>query len=280
MTGALLAIASSVVWGSADFGGGLFSKRLAPLRVVASSQIGALLVMSVVFAGQLLLGEGPSGTLWLWGIAAGVANALALTCLYAGLSVGTMGVVSPIASLGAVLPVTLGLLTGDSMTVVVGLGLLLALGGAVLAAGPEFSGAVSRLPVLLALCAAGGFGMSLYCVHRAADGGVVATLWLMRLVSVADLGLIWRLAPRLAAGNSPRRRDLPALFLVGCGDLSATALFGLASQHAEVSLASVLASLYPVATLLLARFVLHERMRPVQGMGVAVALLGVVLVVA
>ncbi|WP_246336212.1 DMT family transporter [Flexivirga oryzae] len=277
--GALLALASSVVWGSADFGGGLFSKRLAPVRVVAASQVGSLLVMSVVFAGQLLTSGGPHGVTWLWGMGSGVANAAALTCLYAGLSVGTMGVVSPIASLGAVVPVVIGLLTGDTLTTVVGVGLLLAMGGAVLAAGPEFSGSVSRLPVVLAMCAALGFGMSLYCLHRAADGGVVASLWAMRLVSVTELLLVWRLVPRLAAGASPGRRDLPGLFLVGCGDLAAAGLFGLASQHAEVSLASVLASLYPVATLLLARFVLHERMRPVQGAGVAIALLGVVLVV-
>lgn len=278
--GALLALASSVVWGSADFGGGLFSKRIAPVRVVAVSQVGSLLVMSVVFAAQLVISGGPHGVTWLWGIGSGVANGLALTCLYAGLSVGTMGVVSPIASLGAVVPVVIGLLTGDTVTTVVGVGLLLALGGAVLAAGPEFSGAVSRLPVVLAVCAAVGFGMSLYCLHRAADGGVVASLWAMRLASVTELLLIWRLLPRVAAGASPRWRDLPGLLLVGCGDLAAAGLFGLASRHAEVSLASVLASLYPVATLLLARFVLHERMRAVQAVGVAVALLGVILVVA
>lgn len=278
--GALLALASSAVWGSADFGGGLFSKRIAPVRVVAISQVGSLLVMSLVFTGELLISGAPNGNAWLWGIGSGIANGLALTCLYAGLSVGTMGVVSPIASLGAVVPVVIGLLTGDSVTALVGIGLLLALGGAVLAAGPEFSGAVSRSPVVLAICAATGFGMSLYCLHRAADGGVVASLWAMRLTSVTELLLIWRLLPSLAAGASPRRRDLPGLFLVGCGDLAAAGLFGLASQHAQVSLASVLASLYPVATLLLARFVLHERMRTVQGAGVAIALLGVVLVVA
>lgn len=277
--GALLALAASVVWGSADFGGGLFSKRIAPVRVVAISQIGSLLAMSVIFAGQMLISGGPHDITWLWGIGSGVANAAALTCLYAGLSVGTMGVVSPIASLGAVVPVVIGLLTGDTVTAIVGVGLLLALGGAVLAAGPEFSGSVSRLPVLLAVCAAAGFGLSLYCLHRAAGGGVVASLWAMRLVSVTELLLVWRLLPRLAAGTSPGRRDLPGLFLVGCGDLAAAGLFGLASRHAEVSLTSVLASLYPVATLLLARFVLHERMRPLQGAGVAVALLGVVLVV-
>lgn len=278
--GALLAVAASAVWGSADFGGGLFSKRIAALRVVAVTQLGALLVMSVLFAGQLMLSGSPQGTTWLWSIGSGVANALALSCLYAGLSVGTMGVVSPIASLGAVLPVVIGFATGDSVTALAGVGLVLALGGAVLAAGPEFSGAVSRAPVLLAVGAAVGFGTSLYCLHRASDGGVVASLWLMRLVSVTELLLIWRLWPRAAVGASPAKRDLPGLFVVGCGDLGANGLFGIASQHVEVSLASVLGSLYPVATLLLARFLLHERMRRVQGAGVAIALLGVVLVVA
>ncbi|WP_158607698.1 DMT family transporter [Flexivirga caeni] len=277
--GALLAIVSSVSWGSSDFVGGLLSKRIAPLRVVVCSQGSAFLVMCVLFGVRLATVGAPSGHAWLWGIAAGLANALGLACLYAGLSVGTMGVVSPIASLGVVVPVVMGLLTGDSFGLLVGLGLLLAMSGAVLAAGPEFSGRISRLPVVLAACAALGLGSSLYFVHLAAGQSVVPTLWLMRLVSVVELLVIWRLLPRAAAGASPASRDLPAIFLLGCGDLTATALFGLASQRTQVSLASVLASLYPVATLLLARFVLHERMRAVQTAGVGMALLGVVLVV-
>ncbi|WP_446663874.1 EamA family transporter [Flexivirga sp. B27] len=276
---AFLAIVASVVWGSADFGGGIFSKRIAAIRVVAISQFGALLAMSVVFGAQLLLSGAPTGTTWLWGAAAGAANAMALCSLYAGLSVGTMGVVSPIASLGAVVPVTIGLLTGDTLGVVVGIGLFLAMAGAVLAAGPEFTGDVSRLPVLLAVCAALGFGASLYFLHAASAGGVIPALWMMRVASVVELVVIWRLWPGLANGGKSRRRDLPLLLVVGCGDLAANGLFGLASKDGEVSLISVLGSLYPIATLLLARFVLHERMRPVQAAGVAVALLGVVLVV-
>lgn len=276
---ALLAILSSVVWGSADFGGGIFSKRIAAIRVVAISQFGALLAMTVVFGAQLLVSGLPSGAGWLWGAAAGAANALALCCLYAGLSAGTMGVVSPIASLGAVVPVTIGLLTGDTVSLVVGIGLALASAGAVLAAGPEFTGGVSRLPVLLAGCAALGFGASLYFLHAASQGGVIPALWVMRLISVVELALVWRLWPGAANGGRTRRRDIPLLFLVGCGDLAANALFALASRGGEVSLISVLASLYPIATLLLARFVLHERMRVLQGAGVLIALLGVVLVV-
>ena len=277
---AVLAILSSVVWGTADFGGGIFSKRMAAIRVVAISQAGALLAMTVAFGVQLVVSGPPTGTTWLWGAAAGAANALALCCLYAGLSAGTMGVVSPIASLGAIVPVTIGLLTGDTLGLVVGVGLALATAGAVLAAGPEFTGGVSRLPVLLAVCAALGFGTSLYFVHAASEGGVIPALWVMRMVSVVELALVWRFWPSAAAGGKSSRRDLPLLFLVGCGDLAANALFGLASRGGgEVSLISVLASLYPIATLVLARFVLHERMRMIQGAGVIVALVGVVLVV-
>lgn len=277
---ALLAILSSVVWGTADFGGGIFSKRIAAIRVVAISQFGALVAMTVAFGVQLAMSGTPNGTTWWWGAAAGVANALALCCLYAGLSAGTMGVVSPIASLGAVVPVTIGLLTGDTLSIVTGIGLALATVGAVLAAGPEFTGGVSRLPVLLAVCAASGFGASLYFLHTASAGGVIPALWVMRVVSVVELVLVWRCWPGAANGGKSRRRDLPVLFLVGCGDLAANALYGLASKDGEVSLISVLASLYPIATLLLARFVLHERMRVLQAAGVATALVGVILVVA
>lgn len=276
---AVLAILSSVVWGTADFGGGIFSKRIAAIRVVAISQFGALVVMSVLFAGYLVVSGPPVGTSWWWGAAAGVANGIALCCLYAGLSAGTMGVVSPIASLGAVVPVTIGLLTGDSVGVVLGIGLALAIAGAVLAAGPEFSAGVSRLPVLLAICAALGFGASLYFLHAASADGVIPALWVMRVASVGELALVWRYWPGAAKGGRSRRRELPLLFLVGCGDLAANGLFGLASRHGEVSLVSVLGSLYPIATLLLARFLLHERMRTIQIGGVLIAVVGVVLVV-
>ncbi|TWP33585.1 DMT family transporter [Leekyejoonella antrihumi] len=281
---ALLALASSAVWGTSDFAGGWFSKRIAALRVVTLSQLGGLLVMSVVIA--VALGEGaisaphwPAG--WaVYGVLSGVTGAAGLTCFYAALSSGTMGVVSPIAALGAVVPVTLGLLTGDSIGPVVAAGLTLALLGAALASGPELSGEVSRRPVLLAVVAAFGFGLSLFFLDRGAADSVVGSLWAMRVASVGVLALTWALWPGGLPGKGADHRDLLPLLIVGAGDLGANVLFAVSTAYGQVSVASVLGSLYPVMTLLLARFVLHERMRPIQSAGVALAMLGVVLTAA
>lgn len=278
---ALLALASSAVWGTSDFAGGWFTKRIASLRVVTISQLGGLVVMSVAVivsatTGHLTVPDWPGG--WVVnGALSGITGAVGLSCFYAALSAGTMGVVSPIAAVGAVVPVSLGLLTGDRIGAVVGVGLAVALLGAALASGPELSGEVSRRPVLLAVVAAFGFGLSLYFLDRGSADDVVGSLWIMRVASVGVLAVTWALWPGGLPGGRARRRDLLPLFVVGAGDLGANALFALSTAYGQVSVASVLGSLYPVMTLLLARFILHERMRPLQTVGVACAIVGVVL---
>lgn len=279
---ALLALASSAVWGTADFAGGWFTQRIAALRVVALSQLGGLLLtcLAMIVAtvgGQVDAPHWPAG--WVvYGVLSGLTGAIGLCCLYAGLSAGTMGVVSPIAALGAVVPVTLGLLTGDRVGVVVAVGLGVALLGAALASGPELTGEVSRRPVLLAMIAAVGFGLSLYFLDRGSADSVVGSLWAMRIGSAGFLLAVWALWPGGPPGGRAGRRDLFPLLAVGAGDLSANALFAVSTAYGQVSVASVLGSLYPVMTLLLARFILHERMRSIQVFGVACAVLGVVLV--
>lgn len=278
---ALLALASSVVWGTSDFAGGSLSKRIAALRVVAISQLAGLVCMTVAMAISLATGhvgapQWPTG--WVvYGVLSGVVGAIGLSCFYAALSTGTMGVVSPIAALGAIVPVTLGLATGDHIGPVVGAGLALALLGGALASGPELSGQVSRRPVLLAIIAAVGFGLSLFFLDRGSADNVVGALWAMRVGSVGILVGIWALWPGGLPGARARRRDVLPLFAVGAGDLGANALFAVSTAYGVVSVASVLGSLYPVMTLLLARFLLHERMRPIQSGGVALAVVGVVL---
>lgn len=279
----LLALASSAVWGTADFGGGMLARRIPALRVVLISQFGSFLVICAVFGVQVARGGLPTqGAWWVWGGLAGLCGAVALGSFYAALSAGTMGVVSPIAALGAVVPVLLGLLGGDSWTPLLGLGLFLALLGAALASGPEVSeGAGSAAAVRLAVVAAFGFGLCLYFLHRASDAGAVPAMWAMRTASVAALCAFAVLSGRPEFRGE--RLSAPVLLLivvVGCGDMAANGLYALASQHGAVSVVSVLGSLYPVATIVLAAFVLGERLRPIQIAGVVVALSGVVLAVA
>lgn len=269
---ALLALASSVVWGTSDFLAGLLSKRRPAAAVVGWSQAIALLVMTALVVLRLPL---PGGAWPLWSAVAGAAGSGALVCFYLALSTGTMGVVAPIASLGVIVPVVLGVLGGETPSALTWVGMLVAVVGVLLASGPELSGGVSRRPVLLAAMAGAGFGCTLFALDRGGRISVVHTLWGMRLTSVL-LFLIAAAVVRTTGGMT--QRDLPLLSAVGVADLSANALLAVASSSGYLSVASVLGSLYPVITAALAYAVLHERLRPVQFLGGGLTVVAVLLI--
>lgn len=269
----LLALASSVVWGTSDFVAGVKAKTRPAAAVVGWSQAIGLLAMTIAVC--LRTPHFAAGSWPLWAVLAGVSGSGALVCFYAALSTGTMGVVAPIASLGVVVPVVLGVIAGEQPATLAWVGILVAIAGVLLASGPELNGAVSRRPVLLASVAGAGFGMGLYAIHAGSADSVVNTLWLMRLTSVSLFGAA-ALVLRRAGGMT--RGDLPVLVFVGLADLVANALFGLASSRGYVSIASVLGSLYPVVTAILAYAVLHERLRRIQLAGVVLTMAGVVLI--
>jgi len=272
----LLALTSSLFWGTSDFFAGFKSRTIAPPAVVALTQAAALVALSAVLLvrntgfSESFTGNGPR-----WAIAAGVMGALGLVCFYTALASGTMGVVAPISSLGALVPVFLGLLTGEQPSVTAWVGMAVAVTGAALASGPELTGSVPPRPVILAAVAAACFGTTLYCLDRGARYALLETLWGMRLTSVT-LFVLAGLALRSVGGT--RARDLPALAVIGLGDVTANGLFAFSSSRGMVSVASVLGSLYPVATLFWARLLLGERLRRVQSVGVGLTLVGVVAI--
>jgi drug/metabolite transporter (DMT)-like permease len=273
---ALLALASSACWGTADFFAGLKARTIAAPAVVGVTQGCALVALSAVLLvrntglSPSFTGSGP-----LWAMAAGVTGAAGLVCFYTALASGTMGVVAPISSLGALVPVFLGLLTGEQPSATAWVGMAVAVTGAALASGPELTGAVPPRPVMLAVLAAMFFGAALYCLDRGARYALLETLWGMRLTSVA-LFLVAGLVVRSVGGT--RARDLPALAVIGLGDVTANGLFAFSSSRGLVSVASVLGSLYPVATVFWARVLLGERLRRVQAVGVVLTLVGVVAI--
>jgi drug/metabolite transporter (DMT)-like permease len=269
---ALLALASSVVWGTSDFVAGIKAKSLAAAAVVGWSQAVALVALTLVVA---LTGGWHAGGWVPWALVAGLAGPGALVSFYAALASGTMGVVAPIASMGVVVPVALGLLAGEEPSALAFAGMAVAVVGILLASGPELSGAVSVRPLLLAGIAALGFGLTLFALDRGARSSLVETLWGMRLVSVL-IFVVAALVLRTTGGV--RAVDLPLLGLVGLADLGANALFATASTRGLVSVASVLGSLYPIMTVLLARFVLDERLRRIQVLGVGLSAVGVALI--
>jgi drug/metabolite transporter (DMT)-like permease len=276
---ALLALLSSLLWGGADFLGGTVSRRRNAALVVGVSQAAGLLTIFVV---AVLAGALDDDTGYLpWAILAGAAGVVGLVSFYAALAAGTMGVVSPIAALGVVVPVLAGLAQGERPSGWQLAGIAVAIAGVVLASGPELSGKAGARPVLLAAVAAVGFGVALLAIARGSQHSTLMTLTTMRLTSVSLLAA----ALLVALGRGiPRstftldRRDLALVAMVGIADLSANLTFGLASRRADVSVVSVLGSLYPVVTVLLARAFHGERLGRLQSTGVAGALAGVVLI--
>lgn len=274
-----LALLASVLWGSSDFLGGTASRRLPSAAVVLVSQAAALAGLLVV-AAALGSYDDPTGYVG-WALAAAVVGLVALVGFYAALAEGTMGVVAPIAALGVVVPVVVGVAQGDRPSGWQAAGLAVAVIGVVLASGPEVRGQpahsrrASRRPVLLAIAAAVGFGAVIVFVAHGARSSTVMTLLLMRATTVAILAV-------LAAGGRVQvpvhRTDLPMLVAIGAGDVGANAAFAVASTSGLLAIVAVLSSLYPAVTVLLARIVHDERLQPVQSFGVAAALTGVVLI--
>jgi drug/metabolite transporter (DMT)-like permease len=278
---AVLALLSSLLWGSADFVGGTVSRRHRAALVVGVSQFAGLVTALVVAAAAGAFGD-DRGYL-PWAVLAGCAGVVGLVSFYAGLAAGTMGVVSPIAALGVVVPVLYGLLHGERPSGLQLAGIAVAVVGVVLASGPELSGRAGARPVVLAAIAAVGFGVALLAIAEGSRHSTLMTLVTMRTTSVLLLGGALGVALTRGFPRAELRlglRDLALVSLVGVGDLSANLAFGLASRRGAVSVVSVLGSLYPVVTTLLAGVVHHERLGRVQLVGVVGALSGVVLIAA
>jgi drug/metabolite transporter (DMT)-like permease len=274
----LLAFASSVTWGAGDFLGGLQSRRLPVLNVLVASQAAGLLLICAYAA---VRGEGPpGGDLLLWAPLSGLAGAAGLAAFYRGLAVGNMGVVAPISATAAVVPLVVGVAGGDRPGELQYAGIALALVGVVLASREEVGGRIGG-PVArgagLALLSALGFGLFFVGMDRASDEDVAWAIVLNRATSVTVLLAAFALVrPPLAV----RRADLPVLGLIGALDISANAMFAVASTEGLVSLVSVLGSLYPLTTVGLAAVVLGERPHRIAQAGVVLALAGVALIAA
>lgn len=271
----LLALLSSAMWGSSDFLGGVISRRRPAIVVLAWAEVFGVTFCTIA-AIVLDAWHGPIGWLW-WGLAAGSAGSVGLWCYYVALASGTMGVVSPIASLGVSVPVFVGFLSGESPALLQVAGIVAAVIGIVLTSGPELSGGASNRPVVLAVVSGILFGVFFLATDAGAEVNTLMTLWAMRAGVTAFL-LTVALVRRTTGGVTAV--DVGLIAIVASGDLLANLFFGIASTMGFLSITSVLSSLYPVTTVLLARLVLHERLRPVQLVGVAVTMAGVALITA
>lgn len=236
-------------------------------------QVGGLAGIAIVVA---VRGEGPAGWGILFAVAAAIGGTLGLFAYYRGMQIGAMSVVAPIAGASAVIPVVFGIATGDDPSVSQLLGMGCALVGVALASVEHQEGS-PRLAagVGLALLAALGFGIYFPWMHAA---GSVDFWWASltfrttALLLVASAVAVERPSLRLD------RRYFAIALAVGLGDMLGNLLFAASSASGLVSLTAVLASLYPIVTVLLAAAVLHERVELLQKAGIVLTLAGVVLI--
>jgi drug/metabolite transporter (DMT)-like permease len=290
--GVTLGLSSGLCWGAADFFGGIQARRLPALTVAFWSQVAGALGLAIALG---IGGTRPAGAAIAWGAAAGVGSGCALALFYRALADGTMSVVAPVSACGAILPVLAALLTGDQPGAIAGLGVITAIAGVVLVSrtnptksGPADQGRQERPGRVLgmALGAAVGFGLFYVLVDAGTaaagtSGSRGSPLWVIAGARAGSLLMLSTIAlvGRRSALRWPGRRIGPVA-LVGIADTGANLLFAYAATAGNLAVVGVLGSLYPVATVVLARWLLGERLSGGQNAGVVLALTGVGLLAA
>jgi drug/metabolite transporter (DMT)-like permease len=245
-----------------------------------------LVSQAVGLAGMLILvaarGKAPPGLAHLLPAAGGgLGGVIGLAAFYRGLAIGTMSIVAPIAGTGAVVPVVVGVAGGDRPGSLQVAGVAAAIVGVILASREHGPGveprAGARASIALAVVAALGFGSFFVGLRASARADVAWALVVLRAAGVVPLAA----ATALLRPTRPRpgRAYLP-LLAIGTLDLLANGLYAIATRHGLLSIVAVAASLYPLATVALARLVLGERVRRVQEVGIAAAVAGVLLIAA
>ena len=273
-----LAVVAAITYGAADFLGGLATKRGSTVfsAVVCSQATGLVLVLLAI---PLLPRASPTAEDLAWGAASGLAGGIGLALLYRGLAVGVMSVVAPVTAVCAVIiPVGVGVAFGERPTGVAGVGVALAVVSIVLVSrsGEIEAGTRGRTGVPIAIASGVAIGIFLVCLERT---GPSAGLWPLvpaRAVSVSFFAIAGLLARESLI---PRRESWTIVAGGGALDMLANVLYLLAVRQGPLSIVATLTSLYPASTVLLARIVLRERLRPVQQAGVGCAVLAIVMIV-
>ncbi|MEW2621935.1 EamA family transporter [Streptomyces sp. NPDC048106] len=284
----LLGLCSSLLWGIADFAGGRLSRRLATYSVIFVAQSAAL-AGSVV----MVLTDGSTAADWpalAWGAGAGCAGVVALGSFYRALAIGRVSLVAPVSATSVALPVLIGVVQGQAPAPLQSVGLALAALGTVLAVAPELPArgtgtpaadtTNSRASLGLALLASAGFGLVLVAIAAGSRHDVHQTLLGQRGAYVGIIAVI--LLAVTARGGAVTagwgRGSLAVAVLVGLGDMAANLMYALSARSDLLPVVSVLASLYPVVTVVLAGWLDRERLRPAQVFGVVGTFAGVALI--
>ncbi len=277
MPEAILALLGAASWGVGDFFGGLAARRVHVLTVLVASQavglVGAAVWVLASFESP------PDAVNLLPAVGAGACGAIGLAALYRGMAVGAMGIVAPISAASPVVPLMVDLAHGVSPSPYQWLGIAAVLGGIVVLARDADGGRTPKLAsgVTLALVAAASFGLFIVGLDAAADESVPWTILVARGTSTA-FALV--LAVAVSVGIRPPAPLFPAIVAIGLFDTTANILVAFATTVGSAGVVAVLSALYPVATIVLARVVLGERLDKSRRLGGALALGGAAVVAA
>jgi drug/metabolite transporter (DMT)-like permease len=289
MIAILLALTAALSWGTGDFLGGMASRRYALLWVLLGSAFGGVIFAA---AGTLISGDSPPpANHFLLSAIAGLVGLVALAAFYRALAIGTMSIVAPITATGSAIPVLWGVSgRGDTLTLFAVVSIFVAVCGVILASREQdvaqttgVDDKTHRESIILAFVAAAGFGTIFTLIAEAGEESIFWPAMTLKAVTVASVVVVLLFAGsrrREAWGARPRGSQWLFPISIGFFDVGANITFAAAAQHGELAITSVVSSLYPVTTVILAFFFLHERLAISQRIGVAMALLGVVMLAA
>jgi drug/metabolite transporter (DMT)-like permease len=270
VNGAPLALLASLLWGTADFLAGRASRARPAVLVAAVGQAAGLIALGVV-----LLIRGWDTAAFGPGALAGLFGIVGVTAFYRALGIGTMSIVAPIVATCAIVPVAAGVIfDGERPGPLQWVGVIAALAGVALASlEPGGAAADAKKALQLALIAALAIGFSLVALDSAAEDDALSGVWMARVVAVPVLTLMV-----IRAKARAPLKDIPQLAAIGLLDTGANSAFAIATTGGLLSLIAVLGGLFPVVTVALAYFLLHERLQPLQRVGVLLALAGIPLI--
>jgi drug/metabolite transporter (DMT)-like permease len=273
----ILALFSSVLWGTADYLAGNLTKRFKAIAVTGASQAFGLIagIFLVLVTNSYIAPNLSWDGYLLPAIGAGIAGFFGLVSFYSGLATGRMGVVSPISTLSSVIPLTFAFISGERPTSIQILGMCVALLGAFCASGPDIVKGLPIKPLLFGLGAALGFGVALALMAQGSKTSSLMTMTSMRVVSVSMCIFI---ALRFRTVGGFKLSDLSLLIVIGITDFAANLLLGVATTKGLVSVAMVFGALFLIVTSLLAFKFLKERLHKVQYLGILFAVAGVSLI--
>ena len=276
---ALLAMGSAALYGAADFIGGLTSRRADTISVVVISQAAGLVVVALVVAALGL--PVPAYRDWLWGAIAGLAGGGGVALLYRALAVGVMSLVAPVTAVCAVaVPVIVAVaVLGERPQKLAAAGIVLAMVAVVLVSrGADAPDSHEQPRRGLGLAVASGVAIGLFFLALARTSPD-AGMWPLLFARISSVVLFAALMVATGKRLSMPRPTMALAITGGILDMLANVLYLLATRYGPLTLVVTLSSLYPASTVLLARFVLHERLTRWQWLGVALSLIAIGLIV-